>query len=567
MGNKTVEKFTAWVFLYPLQLATLFVISPYMSDPVNVTKFLAVGLVAFGLGANYLLHGLRQMWGSYQSFFISLAIFLVALLSSVLFSDAPLTQCIYGVYGRNTGLITYIFLLFIAVSPTLLKSKAGFRKLLYGFQWAGIANILYAAWVLALGDPIPWDNQFGVIIGFFGNPDFISAFLGMFSISALSLIAARNVALRIRLMGAGTVVLALYEIYRSGAQQGFVVCVIGIAFILLNLIRGHEKLRRFTPLYLVVVLVVGFAGIAGSLNHGPLSVLHKQSVIFRGWYWHAALKTGIQNPLTGVGPDGFGDWFFRNRSVDAALPSLGESKKPADAAHNIPLDMFASGGFPLLIAYLFIIGIAIRAMVLVMRRSKSYDPLFVAIAGVWIGYQAQSLISLNQIGVASWGWAFTGALVAYELSTRPEGDVSKNVPAQKEGKKKNQISQVLSPQMTFFLGAGIGLLVLLPPFLSDSKWVSALNSHDLTQIESAMKVSYFAPANTNKYIKTIALYDSANLFDQAHTLNLKALEFNPDAFYLWKALYLRSNSTAPEKAKALINLHRLDPLNLDVTAP
>jgi hypothetical protein len=448
----------------------------------------------------------------------------------------------------------------------LLRSKSSFQKLIYGFYWAGIANILYAAWVLAFGDPVHWNNPYGTILGFFGNPDFISAFLGMFVISALSVIVAKSVALRIRLVGVGLVLLALYEIYRSHAQQGFVVSAIGIAFILFNLIRGHEKLRRLTHVYLLAVLVVELAGIAGSLNHGPLSILHKQSVIFRGWYWNAALSMGSQHPLTGVGLDGYGDWYLRVRNVEAATSAAGRVRV-TDAAHSVPLDLFAAGGFPLLIAYLFVLGIAIRSMALVIRRDKGYDPIFVALAAVWIGYQAQSLISLNQIGLAAWGWVFTGAVIAYELSTRGENNLGASVHAEKGSKKKSEVSQILSPQITFIVGAIIGLLVLLPPFLSDSKWANALKSQTLPQIESSLKVTYFAPANSNKYIKTIYLYDSSKLPDKAHELNLIALKFNPDSFNLWKALYLRSNSTADEKAKALQNLHRLDPLNPDVTAP
>jgi hypothetical protein len=32
----------------------------------------------------------------------------------------------------------------------------------------------------------------------------------------------------------------------------------------------------------------------------------------------------------------------------------------------------------------------------------------------WTCYQVQSLISINQVGLALWGWILTGALIAYE---------------------------------------------------------------------------------------------------------------------------------------------------------
>jgi hypothetical protein len=371
---------------------------------------------------------------------------------------------------------------------------------------------------------------------------------------------------QLRILALAISTFALYEIYRSHAQQGFIVTAIGAAFILFNVIRSYEKLRPLSILYVLIVIILGAAAAFGALNHGPLSFLHKQSVIFRGWYWHAAITMGLQHPFTGVGLDGYGDWYRRARSVEAAISALG-SVRTADAAHNVVLDMFASGGFPLLLTYLSVLGVALRAIVLQLNRSKSYDPVFVGLASVWIAYQAQSFISLNQIGLAVWGWVFSGALVAYEISTRSMVVSFSEGAKSKTRTEKSKKTQFLTPQAIFLLGAMAGLIILLPPFLSDVKWKSASKSQNLSQYQAAMKPSYFSPENTHKYIATLSVYDQSNLPEEAHTLNVKALEFNPDSFSLWKLMYLRKNSSEGEKAEALENLHRLDPHNLDVTAP
>ena len=566
MNLELQEKFTAQVYLYLLPLATIFILTDSVSDPVNVTKFLSVGLVAFGLAANVLFYGPKLQGTTERIFVISLLVLFGALLSTFLFSGAPITQGLYGVYGRNTGLITYITLIFLAVGVLQLAERSSFQKFLHGVLLTGAANIVYSAWVLAFGDPFPWNNIYGSILGFFGNPDFISAFLGIFVTVVLSLIVAKDVDWRVRALGAVSVLVALFEIYKSHAQQGFVVTAIGVAFIGFNLIRSHSKLQGLTLVYVALVFVSGVAGILGSLNHGPLSVLHKQSVIFRGWYWNTAISMGVHHPLTGVGLDGYGDWYRRARSVEAATSSFGPSKV-SDAAHSVPLDMFASGGFPLLLTYLFVLGVAVRAIVVVIQRSKSYDPVFVAIAGAWIAYQAQSLISLNQIGLAAWGWALTGALVAYEVSTRSRDVEKEEVGKGKKIVKSQKAGGLVAPQVTFLLGAVVGLIVLLPPFLADTQWRSAVKSQNLVEFEAAMKTGYFAPANTSKYVNAISIYDSNKYFGKAHALNVKALAFNPDSFTLWKLMYNRSNSTPAEKAEALQNLHRLDPHNADVTAP
>jgi hypothetical protein len=51
----------------------------------------------------------------------------------------------------------------------------------------------------------------------------------------------------------------------------------------------------------------------------------------------------------------------------------------------------------------------------------------------------------------------------------------------------------------------------------------------------------------------------------AHKYALEAVAWNPNSFGLWKMLYFLKNSTPEEKALAVQNMTRLDPLNPDVT--
>jgi O-antigen ligase len=556
MHNQATEKFVARIFLFALPLATIFILIDQVSDPVNVTKFFSVGLLAFGCAGLLVANGLISKSSTARAFVISILIFLIVLLIPLFFSGAPFTQSLYGGYGRNTGVITYFALVCLALTPLLIGKRSSFQQLLWGLQIAGGINVIYSAWVLAFGDPLKWNNNYGTILGFFGNPDFISAFLGMFVTAVLSAIVVNESDWRLRVIGLAAVALALFEIYKSHAQQGFVVTAIGIGFIGFNLIRSNANRRGLTTAYVIFVGLIGVVAVLGSLNHGPLSLFHKQSIIFREWYWHAAITMGLAHPLTGVGLDNYGDWYRRSRSLEATTSQFGPDKI-TDAAHSVVLDMFASGGFPLLISYLVILAVAIRSMVRVLQRSKSYDAVFVGIAGVWIAYQAQSLISLNQIGLAAWGWVFSGALVAYEVSTRSDEDGSQ--PSKKS--QSSKMNRTISPLTPFLLGAAIGLVIVLPPFLSNTEWKSALNTRDISKVERTLEKNYFAPPNTYKYYYTLSIYDSNGFFDKAHDLNLKALAFNPDSFTLWKALYLRENSSPAEKAQALKNLHRLDPNN------
>jgi hypothetical protein len=103
-------------------------------------------------------------------------------MSAVVNSSSPASQNLYGSFGRNTGFITYIVLLAISVSALTLDVNAQVLKELFTvYRSLGLINVIYCAWViLFLVTSYRWNNPYGNILGLFGNPNFISAFLGNF---------------------------------------------------------------------------------------------------------------------------------------------------------------------------------------------------------------------------------------------------------------------------------------------------------------------------------------------------------------------------------------------------
>ena len=85
-------------------------------------------------------------------------------------------------------------------------------------------------------------------------------------------------------------------------------------------------------------------------------------------------------------------------------------------------------------------------------------------------------------------------------------------------------------------------------------------------IEESMKSDYFNPHNSVKFSVNIQGLENSGFPELAHKYTLQAVSWNPDEFSFWKLLYLIKNSTDEERALAVSNLKRLDPLNPDVTA-
>jgi O-antigen ligase len=565
MLNKAAEKTAASILLIGTPLVCLFIVLQSVTDPVNATKLAVAGSLGVSLFSLFVVFAGRALFAQCKYFLLASLFFLMASVSAAFNSDAPLTQNFYGAYGRNTGLIAYLVLSMVAIGALLLNSEGSFKKIIHGLQFAGVVNVLYCAWVIVFGDFLSWSNPYGNILGFFGNPNFISAFLGMFITTLMAFAASKNASWKYRFGAVTLGLVAYYEIVDSRSIQGIVVTFGGIAIVGFFAIRAYIKRVLVTYLYLASVAVIGVIAIFGTLQKGPLAFVYKTSVSLRGEYWRAGLKMGSENPLTGVGMDSYGDWYRRTRSESAATLLPGP-KVVTNASHNVVIDFFAYGGWPLLLAYLAMLLLAAISVIKVLRRTKGYNPVFVAMVSAWTCYEVQSLISINQIGLAVWGWLLTGALIAYEVSTRPASAIGATPSSGGAKAQTSRSAGIISPQLVAGIGAVVGLLIAVPPFSADTKWRSALDSKDGTRVLAALDSNYMNPADSARLAQAVSLFASSNLLDQAHEIALKGVEFNPDYFDAWRMLYFLSNSTPEEKTLALANLKRLDPRNPDVLA-
>lgn len=563
MFNKAAEKTSALVLLIGAPFTTLFLTTQAVTDPVNATKLFIAG--GFGFAFIFILLGFnaRATYANFKLYLLISILFLLAALNAVISSAAPLTQNLYGSYGRNTGFVAYVILASVGVGMLGLREQSSFRKLIIGLQFAGVINVLYCAWVIAFGDFLSWNNPYGNILGFFGNPNFISSFLGIFIASLLAFIADKKSSWRYRAIAAVIALVAFYEIVDSSAIQGIVVTAGGFAIVGFFVVRSYIKQNVFTYLYVLAVIGVGVLAILGALQKGPFTFIYKTSVSLRGAYWNAGTTMGLDHPLTGVGMDSYGDWYRRARSENAATVLPGP-KTFTNASHNVVIDFFAYGGWPLLLTYVGLLVLAAIAAIRVIARTRTYDAIFVAIFAAWACYITQAIISINQIGLAIWGWLLTGALVAYEYATRPETPVAQPVAA--KGTRKSANSGVISPQLVAGLGAIVGLLVAVPPLSADMKWRAALDSKDANKVLAALEPGYLNPSDSQRLAQAVQLFVSSNLMEQARDTALKAVKFNPDYFDAWRLLYYLSNSTEVEKAQAVENMKRLDPRNPDVLA-
>jgi hypothetical protein len=547
-----------------LFLVSVAVVTQGLTDPVNVPKFLILGVFAtillglvISFNRNFLQLGSKDLK-------ISLIGFLMFSIVATFKSDSPLVQNLYGTYGRNNGLLTYLFLSILLFITSLLNIRNHQLRILKTLLYVGYVNLAYCFWVILFGDFIPWNNPYGNILGTFGNPNFIGAFLGILFGVLLALGLGKEAHRNFKIALAFLLPLTLFEIVDSSAIQGRVLAALSLAIVGIFYTYFNYS-RIIAALFALISLVLGSIALAGAFQRGPLTeIIYKTSVSLRGQYWLAAWNTGQENPIFGTGMDAFGDWYRRSRDIRAIeLPGV---NTVVNTAHNVPLDMFAFGGWPLFIAYLTIMAISLKASIIIVRNMKSYDAVGVGLITAWTCYQVQSIISINQIGLAIWGWVLSGSLVAY--SRVIPNDESADLKSVASGNRQISRANELNPASVIYATVFgiVGLLISLPPVTADAKQRSAQVSGDAAKLEKTMESSYFNPLNSQKYAINIQAYESSSLFEFSHKYALEAVQWNPQAYELWRILYLIKNSTEAEKQLAISNMKRLDPLNPDVTA-
>jgi O-antigen ligase len=543
-------------------VATVLVTPWATFDPINVPK---LAVIAVGgcitLGA-LLINAKFLLTRRHRTVLVLSGLLVLDLILVFFFAGTNPYQEFFGTFGRATGLVAYIALTGLLLGAAVIASAKFVSSFAGMLLMAGGLSIGYGLLQTIGADPIKWVGQGSPIIGFLGNPNFQSAFVGFSGILAFGFICAQGIKQSMRLAYVTYLILATFVIIKTDSQQGLLVLAGGIGIVaIIWLSRSRFKVLTIPAL---VMSVIGAVFVAlGSLNSGPLaSLLYKASVTYRGDYWRAGWKMTVEHPFFGVGLDSYGDWYRRTRTLEATLRNGPEVT--SNAAHNVLLDFSANGGFPLVLIYLALMVLVATSAIKLLKRSSVFDPRVAGLIAVWIGYQAQSIISLNQLGLAVWGWIISGLIIGYEINTRAkEAPVDVRPPVSKGRNVKKSVNESVSAKtlMSMFAGGLVGLLVGLPPFIASSQFKSAITSGDAAQLEKAASLWPYEPIRYGQ----VSLFLQSNKLDaQAQKVVDAGLQKFPNEFILWSLASKLTTATPEQVAEATKQMKRLDPNNPDL---
>lgn len=450
----------ATILLGGLGSVTLY-FSTTLEDPFNVPKLILLILIAAWLSGH--------LFNSYRKFGLKLKpedklmvslfslILLFMLISSVL-ARAPVVT-FFGDIQRRNGFITYLALILIFLYTFRFSSIRMIYKFYKTSILIGLVLSLYGVLQISGNDFVNWVNPNNSMISTLGNPNFASAMLAIVVTLCVSSYFIKLSSI-FRVLSSLIIPLSIYAIIKSQSLQGLVVIGVSLGFYISFALFKKFIKSKFRLIVFVPYLFVTCIAILGMLRRGPLeSLLYKDSVSVRGFYWRAAIEMLKNNFWFGVGPDRYGAFFREFREVEYTA-RYGFDITSSNA-HNVFLQFFATNGFLVGVLYIFFLMIVIKSGIYKFLNSPDLSgKVILGLLSCWVGFQSQAMISIDQIGVSIWGWIISGLILG--LSLENKNSSVNSTYTQNNPKTRNQVELNLLPTL-------ISILLLIP-----TVYVSAL---------------------------------------------------------------------------------------------
>jgi O-antigen ligase len=384
-----------------------------LNDPFNAPKSWALSIIAFWL-FGWIIFQIKGQWANRTTRVATILAFAFWFTLTVAFlaTDNKFTG-FFGEYQRKTGYLTYSSFIFLFIAATYLISPSKLDSLDRVALFIGSTSGVYGLIQHFGKDFVHWNNPYNSVLGTLGNPDFAAAVMAIFAILNFGIILKEGRKSWERVLALSNTTLLFVVIQFAQVRQGLITATLGIGIVILVWIYQKNRVASF--IFAGISSLITLLSIAGALNKGPLiKFFYKASVTYRGDYWRAGWRMFIFNPIFGVGLDRYGANFraFRdNTQTIRRGPNL-----VSNAAHNVPIQLAATGGIFLLTTYLALtLFIAWRALIALKKSTGTGQIATATVIGAWVAYEAQSFISIDNIGIAIWGYILGGAVVGLSI--------------------------------------------------------------------------------------------------------------------------------------------------------
>ena len=434
-----------------------------IQDPFNSPKMWLLVLIATWL-IGHLIQDIRKIKSSRLVSRSTLLVcgFLFALLISAIFTDLNYTS-FFGENQRRNGWITYFALGTFFISAALYIRMENIRRFIFVSTATGLTLSIYGMLQISGIDFVSWNNPYNAVISTVGNPNFAAAIMAVMAIIIFGPVLQSGFSVILKSLFLVTFFFILYVIYLSDARQGLLALGLGLAFYI-NLFI-YLKNTKIGVIVSGLFGIVGVGSILGMLQIGPLTdLLYKSSVTVRGYYWRAGLEMFKSEPLTGIGVDRYGAYFKEFR--ESTYPLNYGFTITSSNAHNVPIQIFATAGMFAGVLYLALMAFIFYQGVKTIRKVDSEKKLLIGgIVSAWLAFQAQSIISIDNIGISIWGWILSGIIIglANEVDSKEVNVDNVDKKQFRDLKKIRLMQPVISGLATL-----LAILLIVPLYRAES---------------------------------------------------------------------------------------------------
>ena len=548
---------------------TTLVISPSLTiDAFNPPKFALLVTGVTYLGFRYwkeIIQGLERR----VTLFILLSLF-ATLLLTLIANRYSISERLFGIAGRNFGFITLLALTLLG----LYSFQASRRKLLeprHILNGLALTNIGVSL-VFSLQESgfifTDFKNDYTILPSTLGNPNFLSAYLGISVLAVLNWIFQNRHKTFTVLLGIIISSYSIYVIFVSGSIQGLL--ALGISLLALFLIFSLSYFNKILNLIIFFFLAIASLILVSSfLGEGYLGERFAQRTLQnRLEYWEIAVRIALDSPFFGKGYDSYLD-YYRSFVRNSNFENLG-GPVISDSPHNIFLDSFVSGGLFLGLSFLSLIFLTLlRGSIRISENVKLnvIDSSMSSLFSIFLAFIAICFISPFQIGVLVWLPIIVGALLGLNSSS----DVNHEKECRVSHRWENKAASVA-------LSASILVcnpIFALFPLATEIRFRTAVEESSFAKLsnvavdwpfsgyraisisqgflDSSLNLSTSQP-NRDELIQLEALREGA--FEIA----LKTVKINPRQVEGWSFLLRNANDSVIQD-KARRKLQELDPIN------
>ena len=331
---------------------------------------------------------------------------LAVLISAIRAPD--LIGSLTGDTGRFTGAVSLLCLIIVAIYHSQFKLEQ-IHKLVQIFVTA--IFVISVLGILQHHKVINLPGDVGVT-GTLGNLDFFGAFVG--TGFALFVYILPTVPRKRQILFSFFIVIELYAVYLAGPLQSYV----DIAIILLAVIA--YKFREYIPIYEIslnaktffgtLAIIIWLEGIFLMPFLGTfIPVLgNDPQVKIRGQFWLAATRQFTSSPMTGVGPDHYGSYYEKYRTVTSVQenPTL-----LANDAHAAPAQTLATLGILGTLAFVLLLALLVRAFCILDERNRQNRYKYAAIGLYLFVFTTNAAISPITLPHKYLFWALAGFII------------------------------------------------------------------------------------------------------------------------------------------------------------